>query len=70
MPYFNVRFFKNLHSSDGHPFKVLQRVIEVPSETPEEAITAAQQEFARREGVSHWRLHADLVEASTKLEAA
>ena len=59
-----VKFFKNLVSSDGHPFKVLQRAIKVRhSKSRERAIKAAQHRFQRAEHVSDWKIHADAVEA-------
>lgn len=62
MPHFKVSFFKNLLSSDGHPFKALQRVVEVNSKSTEDAVDKAQQEFARDRDIRDWRLHADAIE--------
>jgi hypothetical protein len=63
MTTFQVKFFKNLLSSDGHRFCVLQRVIPVGRcETVEDAIRTAQHRFERLEQVPDWRLHADFVE--------
>jgi hypothetical protein len=66
---YQIKFFKNLVSSDGHPFKVLQRVIISRSETCEDAIRIAQRRFEGLENVCDWRLHADFVEASADSEA-
>jgi len=66
---YHIKFFKNLLSSDGHPFKVLQRVIVSQSETCEDAIRIAQQRFEGLEHVNDWRLHADFVEASADNQA-
>ena len=63
MARYRVRFFKNLLSSDGHPFKVLQRMIAVARcETSDDAIRIAQHRFEHLEGIPDWKLHADLVE--------
>jgi hypothetical protein len=61
---YQIKFYKHLLSSDGHPFKVLQRVIPVDqSDSSDDAIRVAQQRFAWLENVGDWRLHADCVEA-------
>ena len=63
MTRYTVKFFKNLLSSDGHPFKCLQQAIEVRYAcTPECAIRAAQRHYERLHRVSSWKLHADVVE--------
>ena len=63
MAKYRVSFFKNLVSSDGHPFKVLQRVVAVArSQSPEDAVRAAQHRFEHLEGVPDWKLHADSIE--------
>jgi hypothetical protein len=63
---YKVKFFKNLVSSDGHPFVVLQRVVTVgPSENTDSAVRIAKMQFERSEKVVDWRLHADFVEATT-----
>jgi hypothetical protein len=67
MTTYRVKFFKNLLSSDGHPFKVLQRVVTVDqSKTADDAVRMAQQQFESCERVSDWRLHADCIEAATE----
>lgn len=58
-----VKFFKNLLSSDGHSFKVLQRATRVQSDNAEDAIRNAQRRFARLEKVPDWRLRADFIES-------
>jgi len=66
-----IKFFKNVLSSDGHPFKVLQRVVSVSqSNTCEDAIRIAQQRFAGLENIGDWRLHADFFEASADTQAS
>jgi hypothetical protein len=61
---YQVKFFKYLLSSDGHPFKVLQRVVEIRrSATADHAMRLAQRRFARLQHVPDWTLHADVVEA-------
>jgi len=63
MTSYQIKFFKNLVSSDGHPFKVLQRVIVSQSESYDEAVRIAQRRFEGLENVGDWRLHADFCEA-------
>jgi hypothetical protein len=64
---YRVKFFKNVLSSNGHPFKVLQRVIPVDiSASHDDAIRIAQERFEGLENIVDWRLHADFVEASTE----
>jgi hypothetical protein len=61
---YQIKFYKHLLSSDGHPFKVLQRVIPVDqSDNSDDAIRVAQQRFEGLENVGDWRLHADWIEA-------
>jgi len=63
MTSYRVKFFKNLVSSDGHPFKCLQRVVHVRhSRSPERAIEAAKHRFRRSEHVTDWKHHADTLE--------
>ena len=60
---YRVKFFKNLLSSDGHQFKVLQRTIDVRrSKSRERAEKAARHRFERCEEVRNWNLHADTIE--------
>jgi hypothetical protein len=67
---YQIKFYKKLLSSDGHPFKVLQRVVSVSqSDTCEDAVRIAQQKFAGLENVGDWRLHADFFEASADTQA-
>lgn len=71
MPKYLVKFFKNLLSSDGHRFKVLQRAIPVGrSHNVDDAVRAAQRRFERLENVRDWKLHADFVEASAEERTA
>ena len=68
---YQIKFFKNVLSSDGHPFKVLQRVVSVSqSNTCEDAVRIAQQRFAGLENVGDWRLHADFFEASAETQVS
>jgi hypothetical protein len=61
---YQIKFYKHLLSSDGHPFKVLQRVIPVDqSDSSDDAVRVAQRRFEGLENVGDWRLHADIVEA-------
>jgi hypothetical protein len=63
MPHYKVSFFKNLQSSEGQQFKALQHVVQLHSASPEEAVKCACEEFERCSGISHWKLHADTMEA-------
>jgi len=65
MASYQVKFCKKLLSSDGHAFKVVQRVILVArSKDAEDAALIAQRRFERLERVPDWRLHADFFETS------
>ena len=60
---YRFKFFKNLLSSDGHAFKVLQRAIDIRrSRSRERALKAAQHRFERGEHVPDWHLNADAIE--------
>jgi hypothetical protein len=66
MTNYYVRFFKNLLSSDGHPFKVLQRAIAVDgAATEDDAVKVAQSRFEQLEHIPDWKLHADAIEAES-----
>ncbi len=62
MSTYHVSFFKNLLSSDGHPFKCLQQRIEVSD--AEGAAQAAESASRAFEGLygRPWELHADSIE--------
>ncbi len=63
---YRVTFFKDLLSSDGHPFKVLQRTITVArSKTADRAVQVAQRRFERVKNIPDWKLHADSVETES-----
>ena len=63
---YRISFFKNLCSSNGHPFKCLQGEIEVRgSAGPAQAIETAAREFALQHGLRDWRFHADIVEVAS-----
>ena len=68
MTSYRIKFFKNLVNSDGHPFKVLQRVIVSQSDSCDEAVRIAQRHFQDLENVGDWRLHADFCEASPDIQ--
>jgi hypothetical protein len=62
MPAYHVSFFKNLVSSDGHPFKCLQQRIDVSdAESAAEAAESASRAFEALYGCP-WKLHADSIE--------
>ena len=68
---YQIKFYKHLLSSDGHPFKVLQRVIPVDqSNSSDDAIRVAQRRFEGLENVADWRLHADCIEACVEQQRA
>lgn len=61
MRQYRVSFFKNILSSDGHPFKCLQRSIDVVEKTEKRAFDKARSQF---ESDTHgpWMSHADVYE--------
>ena len=62
MSAYYVSFFKNLVSSDGHPFKCLQQRIDVSdAESAAEAAESASRAFETLYGCP-WNLHADSIE--------
>jgi hypothetical protein len=62
MSAYHVSFFKNLVSSDGHPFKCLQQRIDVSdAESAAEAAESASRAFEALYGCP-WKLHADSIE--------
>jgi hypothetical protein len=62
MSAYQVSFFKNLLSSDGHPFKCLQRRIDIgDAETAAQAAESASRAFEALYGCP-WKLHADSME--------
>ncbi len=55
-----VRFYKNLLSSDGHPFKCLQTQIDVAdAKDAAQAGTLACHAFETDHKIRDWQLHAD-----------
>ena len=66
MSTYHVSFFKNLLSSDGHPFKCLQRRIDVTdAETASQAAESASRSFEALYGCP-WKLHADSIEVNVE----
>jgi hypothetical protein len=66
MSAYHVSFFKNLLSSDGHPFKCLQQQVYVPeSENAAQAAGSASQQFEKLHGFRDWRLYADSIEVES-----
>jgi hypothetical protein len=62
MSAYQVSFFKNLLSPDGHPFKCLQRRIDIAdAETAAQAAESASKAFEALYGCP-WKLHADWME--------
>jgi hypothetical protein len=68
MTRYKVSFFKNLLSSDGHPFRCLQQTIEVHACRPERAVQAAKRRYERLHRVPSWKLRADIVELEMQAE--
>jgi hypothetical protein len=63
MPHYRVSFFKDLLSSDGHPFKCIQQVIEIRrSRSADRAVEAAELRYERLHNIPDWRLYADCLE--------
>ncbi len=63
MRIYQISFLNDLPSDNGHIFRSCQRVIEIRlARSRDRAIEAAKRRFARREGVSHWSIHAQLIE--------
>jgi hypothetical protein len=65
-----VTFFKNLVSSEGHPFRTTQDRVEVRSSSPQRAIDVAMERFATARRIRDWTLHADSFDIQTKGRAA
>jgi hypothetical protein len=61
MRQYNVSFYKHILSSDGHPFRCLQRSIDVTEESEQLAIEKAKQEFETEKHVP-WTYGADTME--------
>jgi hypothetical protein len=60
MACYRVSFFKDLVSSDGHPFKCIQKIIEIRhARSPERAVKCAQLRYERLDRVHDWTLHSD-----------
>ena len=58
-----MSFFKDLISSDGHPFKCIQKVIEIRhARSADRAIQAAEIRYERLHHVHDWTLHSDCLE--------
>jgi hypothetical protein len=64
MTEYHVSFFKDLLSSDGHPFKCLQRRIDVSNaESAAQAADYASRTFEALYGCP-WKFHADSIEVT------
>ena len=63
MSCYRVTFFKNLLSSDGHPFKCIQRAIDIRhARDADRAVEAAELRYERLHRVHDWTLYADFLE--------
>ena len=64
MSTYHVNFFKCVLNSDGHPFKCLQRRIDVSdAESAAQAAESASRTFEALYGCP-WKLHADSIEVA------
>jgi hypothetical protein len=63
MARYRVSFFKNLVNSDGHPFKCIQKVIDISrAKSVDRAVKAAEIRYERLHHVHDWTLHSDYLE--------
>jgi hypothetical protein len=62
MKKFHVNFYKEILSSDGHPFRCLQGSFDVMARTPDRAGVAAKRRLERSSRVSTWKFRADSLE--------
>jgi hypothetical protein len=66
MPAYRITFYKELLSSDGHPFHCAQMAIDIGrARTPERAVVAAKRRFERRCGILDWANYADSFELAS-----
>jgi hypothetical protein len=65
MKTYEVRFFKTLLSSDGHPFRCLQDRLEITDAgSAETAIAQAERQYETLHNVSTWDRWADSIDIS------
>ena len=63
MTVYQISFFKNLLSSNGHPFRCLQNRMEIRNaNSPAQAAARAQEQFEILHQIPVWNLRADSVE--------
>jgi len=68
---YRVCFYKELLSSDGHPFKCLQARVEVDDvESGVQAANSACRIFETSHHIRHWALNADTLEVEALDSAA
>jgi 1,2-phenylacetyl-CoA epoxidase PaaB subunit len=60
---YQIVFFKNLLSSDGHPYKCPQQVVTLDAPNAECAIETAKEKFRHDHRLREWRHGADEIEA-------
>ena len=66
MSHYRVSYFKKLLSSDGHPFKCLQKRFDiVNSENAEQAAEVATRQFEKLHGCQNWKVFADSIEVES-----
>lgn len=56
MPHYQVSLYKDLLSSDGHPFHCLQSIVEVDADAPDSAIKIVMKDM--RGNVRDWSVEA------------
>lgn len=65
MKTYEVRFFKTLLSSDGHPFRCLQDSLEITNAgSAEAAMARAERQYEKLHNVSTWSRWADSIDIS------
>lgn len=69
MARYRVRFLKDVLNDTGHLRCILQRAVEVDAQDGASASVEACAVFCLREGIGHWRDHADKLEVC-ELEVA
>jgi hypothetical protein len=63
MSQFRITFYKNLVSSNGHPYKCLQQSIIIrQAKSIDRAVRAAEHRYERMRRLPAWTLHADSLE--------
>ncbi len=64
MSHFHVTFSKSLLSSDGHPFRCPQEVVDLDAIDAETAVKTAKRRFEHLLRLRSWRMRADFADVS------